>query len=179
MRSSRFLYPGIDCSSRESSLRPRVESPFNWNSKNIPVSAGVTSVFVALKPVAEEGSSANIVIVLCSLRKRLATSRVFQQQSLYSKPINDSIVWCVSQPKFQRPIALQLLTIGQIKVISDSSDCCSMVARCASSLCVQIGKVKYSTLIIGVFNAHLASIAPVSIRLPFKGASGSEVFAKF
>ena len=134
MRSSRFLYPGIDCSSRESSLRPRVESPFNWNSKNIPVSAGVTSVFVALKPVAEEGSSVNIVIVLCSLRKRLATNRVFQQQSLYSKPINDSIVWCVSQPKFQRPIALQLLTIGQIKVISDSSDCCSMVARCASSL---------------------------------------------
>ena len=134
MRSSRFLYPGIDCSSNESSLLPRVESPFNWNSKKMPVSDGVTSVFIAVKPEAEDGSSCKIVMVVCSLRKRLATRRVFQQQSLYSNPINDSMVWCVSQPKFHRPIALQFSYTGQINVRSDSSDCCSIVARCAASL---------------------------------------------
>ena len=131
MRSSRFLYPGIDSSNRESSLRPSVESPFNWNSKNIPESALNSRGSIALKPRADEGSSSSIVILVSPLIKRLATSRVFQQQSLYSKPINDSIVRCESQPKFQRPIALQLLITGQIKVISDSSDCCWIVALCA------------------------------------------------
>ena len=62
--------------------------------------------------------------------------------------------------------------IGFFGLLLDSCPLCSLAG-------VQIGKVKYSTLIIGVFNTHLASIAPVSIRLPFKGASGSEVFAKF
>ena len=178
MRSSRFLYPGIDCSSRESSLRPRVESPFNWNSKNIPVSAGVTSVFVELKPVAEEGSSANIVIVLCSLRKRLATSRVFQQQSLLKANKRFDCLVCVPA-KIPAPDSAPIVddwpdksNIRFLRLLFNGRPLCLFTR-------VQIGKVKYSTLIIGVFNAHLASIAPVSIRLPFKGAPGSEVFAKF
>ena len=179
MRSSRFLYPGIDCSSRESSLRPRVESPFNWNSKNIPVSAGVTSVFVAAKA----GCRGGIVCQYCNC------SLLLEKASRDQSGFPAAVVILKANKRFDCLVCVptKIPAPDSAPIVDDWPDKSNIrffgLLFNGRPLClftrVQIGKVKYSTLIIGVFNAHLASIAPVSIRLPFKGASGSEVFAKF